>query len=406
MQATQPNEGNPRELRKNLEFLSLSAILIFVGTGLYTQFPSVAYIPIMFAVVLLLSNRRFVRAPHRYIEPNMFKGFAIFNVFLLLQIVFSRLELHAFFFQFFAISLMVLTYALVKFIADEKGFAYLSIFKQLGVVVLLGLMLLLAGQIAQITGYIEQVNYDGADVDVLTTLARPGGFLNPNVTAAIAIVLLFTLDRLSIFINKRFFVAALPLTIAVVLLTQSRAALIALLGILLIILTKHSWRHMIATLLMASVCVFIISIAYPDVATSLIDNVMQRFEGDASSDDRQNMLHNGLNAFSDAPLFGHGSTYLVSKFGVSSHNQLIEILVGYGLLGLSVLAPAFLLLYFPMSALMFALCILPMFLFSHNFFDSGPYQVAVGLALVVDRLASSVVSPTQRPKASHRKLKI
>lgn len=382
-------------MRQNLEFLSLSAILLFVGTGLYTQLPSIAYIPVVCAVVLLLSNKQFIRTPQRYIEPNMLKGYALFNVFLLIQIIFGQLELHAYFFQFFAISLMVLTYALVKLITDGKRSADLSIFKHLGVVVLLGLLLLLAGQIAQITGYIKQVNFEGADRDVLVTLSRPGGFLNPNATAAIAIVFLFTLDRLSNVVGKRLFVIALPVAITVVMLTQSRIALITLLGFLLIVLFKYSFRHTVPTLLMASVFMFFMLIAYPDVVVSLLDNVMKRFEGDASSEDRQDVLLYSFDAFADAPLFGNGSTYLVSKLGVSSHNQLVEILVSYGLLGLLVLTTAFLLLYFPMSALMFAFCIAPMFLFSHNFFDSAPYQVALGLLLVVDRTVSAGVYSKQ-----------
>lgn len=370
-----------------------------MGTGLYTQLPSVAYIPVLCTVVLLLSNKRFLRAPQQYVEPNILRGFALFNAFLLLQIAFSKMELHAYFFQFFSLSLMMLTYALVKLIADGQRSAYLSIFSHLGVIVLLGLLLLLAGQIAQIAGYIQQVNYEGADTNVLVTLARPGGFLNPNVTAAIAIVFLFTLDRLSNIVGKRLFMIALPLATTVALLTQSRAALIALLGFLLIILLKQSLRHMASTLLIASVFVLFMTIAYPDEVNSLIDNVMQRFEGDSSSDERQYVLRYSFDVFADSPLLGNGSSYLVSKLGVSSHNQLIEILVNYGLVGFLVLTPALLLLYFPISALMFVFCILPMFLFSHNFFDSGPYQVALGLVLAVDRIVNSAVAPKKVPKS-------
>lgn len=381
--------------------LSLSAILLIVGTGLYTQLPSIAYIPVLAAVVLVFSNKRFIRSPQKYIEPNMFKGIILFNSFLLIQIAFGRLDLQAYYFQFFAISLFVLTYVLIILITDEKRPPDLRIFKYLGWIVLFSLLLLLGGQIAQIMGYIKQVNFEGADRDVLVTLARPGGFLNPNVTAAIAIVFLFTLDRLSNVVGKMLIVVALPLAITVVLLTQSRAALIALLGFLLIILSKNSLRHMVFTLLMASVFVCFMLIAYPDIVINLIDNVMQRFEGDASSEERHYVLRYSFDAFADSPLFGHGSTYLVSKLEVSSHNQLVEILVSYGMLGLLVLIPSLLLLYFPVSALMFAFCILPMFLFSHNFVDSYGFQIGLGFALAVDRIVRSTVYVTQTGR-SHK----
>jgi len=392
-------------LRQKLELLSLSGILLFVGTGLYNQLPSVAYIPVLCACALLLFDKRFLRNPLQYIEPNILNGFVLFNTFLLIQIAFGQLELHEYFFQFFALSLMVLTYALAKLILYRKQGVEFGLFKYLGIVVLLGLLLLLAGQIAQIMGYLKQVNYEGAESEVLVTLARPGGFLNPNATAAIAIVFLLTLDRLSNVIGKRLFMIALPLAITVVLLTQSRGSLIALLGYLLIILSKRSLRHTVSTLLMVSVFVYFMLIAYPDMVISLIDNVMQRFEGDASSYERQYVLHYSFDIFANSPLFGNGSTYLVSKLGVSSHNQLVEILVSYGLVGLLVLTPAFLLLYFPISALMFAFCVLPMFLFSHNFFDSVSYQVALGLLLVIDRMISSAAFPAPMTNASHRKLK-
>lgn len=366
-----------------------------MGTGLYTQLPTIAYIPVVCACALLLFDKRFLRNPLKYIEPNMLKGFSLLNIFLLIQVIFSRLVLSSYFDQFFAISLMILTYALFKLILDGKQASDLNIFKHLGVVVLLALLLLLAGQIAQITGYIEQVNFEGADSDVFITLARPGGFINPNVTAAIAVTFLFVLDRLSMVIGKQLFVIALPLAITVVLLTQSRAALIALLGFLLIILSKQSLRHMVSTILMVFVFVFFMSIAYPDVVISLIDNVMQRFEGDAGSVERQYVLRYSFDAFGDSPLFGNGSTYLVSKLGFSSHNEIAEILVSYGLLGLLIMTAAFFFLYLPSSVLLISFCILPMFLFSHNFIDSSPYQVALGLALAVERIVSSVVYSTQ-----------
>jgi len=325
----------------------------------------------------------------------MLKGVVLLNIFLLIQIIFSRLELQSYYDQMIAINLMVLTYAYVKLSLEGRQAADLKNFKYLGVLLFMGLLLLLLGQIAQITGYIKQVNYEGADRDVLVTLARPGGFLNPNVTAAIAIVFLFTLDRLSNIIGKWLFVIALPVAITVILLTQSRIALIALLGFLLIVLFKYSFRHMVPTLLMVVVFVFFMSIAYPDVVISLISNVMQRFEGDAGSDERQYVLRYSFDAFGDSPLFGNGSTYLVSKLGFSSHNEIAEILVSYGLLGLLIMTPSFFLLYLPSSALLIAFCILPIFLFSHNFLDSAPYQVALGLALAVDRIVSFAVHSTQ-----------
>ncbi len=59
-----------------------------------------------------------------------------------------------------------------------------------------------------------------------------------------------------------------------------------------------------------------------------------------SDSNRINMIEEGLNAFLESPLFGKGTAYSSELFGSYAHNNFIELLMNYGLIG-------FLLYYVP-----------------------------------------------------------
>lgn len=48
---------------------------------------------------------------------------------------------------------------------------------------------------------------------------------------------------------------------------------------------------------------------------------------------RKLMISRGLEAFVEKPLFGHGTGYSYVLFGTYSHNNLVELLMNYGLVG-------------------------------------------------------------------------
>lgn len=378
---------------RKVELLCLAALLLFLGTGLYTRLPGAAYAPVAGATALLFLNRRFLRAPYRYLEPNMLIGGLIFNIFLLLQIILNRLEVETYIFQAIAVNSMLLIYIYTKLVLSDGQTDCLRTYRYLGRLLICGLLLLLLGQVAQIVGFLDYVNFESDDKTVLIAKARPGGFLNPNVTAAIAVTFIFALDLLSKVTNRFYIMTGLLIGIAIVALAQSRAALLALLIFILMYLAKNSLRSNALAFLVLLVFAHIIFIAYPHEASLLISNFLQRFEGDAGSDERQEVLRYSFEAIGGAPIWGNGSMYLVKAFGASSHNQIVESLVSYGFVGFLVIGVVFVLLYLPIKISLVMCCIFPMLLFSHNFFDSGAYQVALGLTMAISRVIDSNAGP-------------
>lgn len=373
-------------MRQQLELFLLGAILIIVGTGLYTQFPGLAYIPVFCMFAMLVTNKIFLKNPLHYIEPNMVCGFIILNSFFLLQLMFRRIDYIDYAFQFFAISSMFVTYISTKIIIYDNEKILFKKITYINILMLISLIFILCGQIAQITGYIESRNFEEAEEEFLVAISRPGGFLNPNVTAAIAITILFVIDKMRAFNGKLYYLIVMILSMTIILLTQSRSSIIALIIFLALIVLRSSIRALINYTVISSVILYSIFLIDYENILELVANNIKRFSGDASSDERINLIYLGLQAFIDSPIFGNGNWYLVGLYGQSSHNQITEILINYGIFGLFIFILIIYFLYAPISLALIIFCMLPMFIFSHNFFDSASYQINLGLALVLDRL--------------------
>ena len=99
----------------------------------------------------------------------------------------------------------------------------------------------------------------------------------------------------------------------------------------------------------------------------------------------------GIAEIENAPLFGNGYRHIQALTGQSTHNELIENLVNFGLFGFVAVSLAFGLLYLPASAAFIFLCIIPSLIFSHNFFDNASLQTVIGMALSIDRAWHSQV---------------
>ena len=114
-------------------------------------------------------------------------------------------------------------------------------------------------------------------------------------------------------------------------------------------------------------------------------SVTTRFTGDQSSAIRMSLLQQGWSAFTEFPIFGNGYRYLENATSYSSHNQILEVLINFGIFGFIVICIACYFLYTPLSIALCIVCIFPTLLFSHNFFDTYAFQAALGLALAVNQ---------------------
>lgn len=215
-------------------------------------------------------------------------------------------------------------------------------------------------------------------------LERPGGFLNANMTAALAILWLYVALESKLRTPLVLKVLALILTLVVCSLTQSRAAIV----FLVIYITYNSIVRRNINLIMVLVFggLFLIAAAQyfdMDIASELMDKLASRSDSkEDSAQERLGLIMYALNAFYDAPLMGNGLYYVAKTSGasVSSHNQILEILTNWGLLGFAMMLILYMTFYHKNSFSYLTLCIFPTLLFSHNFFEGGAIQASLAFA--------------------------
>ncbi len=370
-----------------MTLLGLVTLVVFLGVGVYGTVPGAAYGVVIAAILIALGSEDFRRSVTTWIPSRMFVGALLLAGFLAGQVFFGRLEFRDFFYQSSATVLMLLSYSFVAMSMADKEKDGDTRWGGLTAIFAIGIAGLLIAQFGQIFGFVERINVaSDMDQENFITSARPGGFLNPNTTAAIAVTLLFAIERIDRRSEGYWFVALLPVTMFVVGLSQSRSALLVLAVLFVYAMFGRSFGKIGLMLLPVVAAAALLLVSFPELTQAVFENFMDRFEGDDSSDERTLMLDRAWAAFKSDPWFGMGPYFLTERFGVSSHNQALEILAVYGLIGFVVFAATFILIFLPFSLALGLVCVAPMFLFSHNFFDSISFQVVLGAALAVDRV--------------------
>ncbi len=116
-----------------------------------------------------------------------------------------------------------------------------------------------------------------------------------------------------------------------------------------------------------------VSLRFTDMFNHVSDNSM----GSESDRNRDFMMAQGLQAFLDSPIFGNGTSYSYVLFNAYAHNNFVEILMNYGIVGFS-------LYYFPYLILLPRLVSLSRDgdLYSVFFLIFVAMQVGLGIAWV------------------------
>ncbi|GAB3544288.1 hypothetical protein GCM10027343_19220 [Noviherbaspirillum agri] len=215
-------------------------------------------------------------------------------------------------------------------------------------------------------------------------LLRPGGFLNPNMSAALSLIWLFcaleSRGKNSYWLKS----ASVALCLFVVSLTQSRAAMLFLALYFLCKLYEGGIKRMRYYFIpVACAAVALLFFSESSALEDIYNSIFQRFQGDGSSAERYHVLQSALAKFAERPLIGHGMRVMVGSFGVGTHNEVVEWLANFGIVGFFVMLMVFLRFYFVPSLKYLFLCIFPTFLFSHNFFETTAFQVALAYAFFV-----------------------
>ena len=115
----------------------------------------------------------------------------------------------------------------------------------------------------------------------------------------------------------------------------------------------------------------------------LIADRLDFFSGNVSSDDvtddaRFHLLRNSFEIFVNNPLLGQGSKALLrSGFDQLSHNQFLELLADYGLLGFTIYLALLSIFYIKLTRYRFAILLIVISsFFTHNIFDSYIFIIA------------------------------
>ena len=355
------------------------AMVLSIGSGFYIVIPSVSYFIVLFAFAVLLSDGGFRAAPFLWFSPERLVGALLLIIIFLSYSVFFPVDGRQFLTVINASISGIVSYALWSRVIGFVGFDDRQARRPVVYCALLGLALLLAGQFAELLGYLDIRGLSSADRED-SFIFRPGGFHNPNMTAAIALTFFFVVYRVSHSRGSVLLLLALVLAAAVTLLSQSRAAIGILVLFGSLIVSKN--RKLAITFFFAAIAFVIVA---DDVVVLLLDQAAGRFRGDSSSDDRAQLLVRGIAEIENAPFFGNGYRHIQALTGQSTHNELIENLVNFGLCGFVAVSLAFGLLYLPASAAFVFLCIIPSLIFSHNFFDNASLQIVIGMALSIAR---------------------
>ncbi len=275
---------------------------------------------------------------------------------------------------------ITIIYNLVK---NDRVFVFIPI---LSLLVLLFGLLLESQHLIDFNENISQYDIENQSTEQ-KLIARPGGFLNPNMTAAISLIWLYIALESHLNTQAIIKISALALTLSVCLLTQSRAAIIFLsMYSIYIILVRQKINYLIIIIL-GCLSLFISAFYFDlEIANDLIEKFAAR--GDSKEDsaqERLNLLIYAINSFFDSPLLGNGIRYVEKNSGInaSSHNQILDILANFGLVGLAMVSMVFFAFYHKNSISYLLLCIFPTLIFSHNFFEDIAFQTSLAFAYCV-----------------------
>jgi O-antigen ligase len=157
--------------------------------------------------------------------------------------------------------------------------------------------------------------------------------------------LIFIMKKPKILVRILLIVAMVALA-AMLLLTGSRKSVVlALTGILLIVFLNYRNASITKKVVVALVVVAALIGAYKLITTlpmfstinERFDQLFKGFLGEDTSYDtdmtRKYYISRGLEAFYEKPIFGHGTGYSYVLFGTYSHNNFVELLMNYGIIG-------------------------------------------------------------------------
>lgn len=357
----------------------------FVGTGAYILAPSFLYALIGLLMILLAFNLRgfgwqnrsgitsasfgvlglLRKVPTLYVLP-IYISFLLLNLIRDVNSDVSRLYVN-FFLGLFVYLLIQVAY---KLNPNEAKISFLPI---------LAMAMIAIGLVLEMLGVIDVRGLElGGEWEDL--IRRPGGFLNPNMTAAIVLIWCYVAQESNLRVAVQWRIMAFISCGLLLLVTQSRAAVLAFALYMAVKVYEYGIRSTRYLLLGGILALFFYQLLNFDFIVVLYDSLLTRFDGDASSVARLMQLDKAVSLFYENPLLGYGMRGTYIKTGIGTHNEVIEWLLNFGLVGFFVGIFLFLKFYYVHSLKYLLMCLFPTLMFSHNFFETTAFQVSLAFA--------------------------
>lgn len=370
---------------------------VIVGTGSYVVYPAFMYSLIGIVIIIYFydlidkikqqnkaSEKYKTYKQNRVLQCDYFAILMYAGLLLINYLRENRLESTSIYFNFFSgfFVYIILIYAIKLNLNSQltKKSPLISIF-----VILVGLILELQGIID-----FRGINVYGEQIELIR---RPGGFLNPNMSAALGLIWLYIAMESKIHLaNWQKFVSLLG-CVSILSITQSRGAIIFFILYIILKLYENglkSIKYGIVGFMIFGVVYFFSDL---NLLMGVLGNsITDRFHGDGSSVERYSLAIAALDLFAQNPIFGYGMRAMYHIYGLGTHNELIEWGLNFGIMGLFVISFIFYRFYFVSSFKYLFLCILPTLLFSHNFFETTAFQVALAFAFCLRTKQSNLLS--------------
>ena len=382
------SDGQDGRIRQRLRLpkpstLFASAFVMVLGTGLFTMLP-VPFPVICLAVLASMSlDRNWRSRPFVHLPAHRIGGVLILSCVYLGNTLAGRMDFMDLTSAMYGLTGFTLAHALISLASHHEGVAFQAGMSRWAV---MALLVLGAGQVAQLTGVLALQNAGTGD-EVNRFILRPGGFHNPNMTAALALLLFEILLFASTGKGRWLRIPGGLTLVAIIVLAQSRAPSLFL-GLRWLLVTLQgglSRRTLIwlATAVGAALVAGVVTSLSGD-GNLILETFFARFSGDDSSDERGRLFLLGLEAFSQSPWWGNGYHHLMQIVDLSSHNEFVENLVNWGVLGSIPVWIAFALIYGTRNPGIWLAGIAPSLLFSHNFFTTLSLQVLLGILIGAD----------------------
>lgn len=367
---------NKKTTMPRLANLVLVAAGMIIGTGGYVLFPVAMYAVLGMAVLLygvLVARKRSKINVHSNLVLMLYVLFLLLNfVRDFGDDVAGRLYLN--FFVGICAYLVVL-----QVLNTQPGI------RRFGFLPLLSLVVIAVGLVLELNGIVSMRGEGEESIELGEgLLLRPGGFLNPNMSAALSLIWLYVAVESKA--DKSYWMkfSCVGLGAFIVAVTQSRAALLALTIYCAYKLYEGGFKR-IKYYIVPAVCgILLFAFSGPvDIVEGIYDAIAERAKGDSSSEERYHVIQAALATFAESPIFGRGMRAMYHYFGLGTHNEIIEWLVNFGLVGFVVMLLVLVRFYYAGSFKYLCMCVMPTLLFSHNFFETTAFQVALAYAFYV-----------------------